>query len=632
MIFLNPASLLLLLLAGPIIIFYFLHRQPRPYKVSALFLWQAAQARPKSALYFLRTPLGLLLLQLLLLLLLSFGLANPVFYLTGAAAFQQVAIIIDGSASMQAISSGKTRYEEAVEQALALVRQAAAEQITVLQAQKRSKILSPLTKDKAAIIAKLKGSLPTFQGGPELSELIQLIKSQGELADFDRIFYLTDHRPQDEILKDLPVETILIAGAARNVGITSFAVRPNPERSLGYSVLVTVENFSEAKVATSLKVTADEETILETDIALEPYSRSSFSFPYRGLGRTRFVASLDVQDDLDYDNRRYFALLPAKKDLLWIGERNRFLEAAIAATGPFAFHYAQGGLRDAAELPAFQPDYSVYDLIIVNDTQLTFPIKGNILLVNSSYPPLVEVEENGEREALGEKAATSDELLGRQTFLQQALSVLRSHPILKNIEISDLKVSKIFGVKVAPKSEVIISSGGHPLLTLFEGDGLRLIFLGISLQASNLVLTVDFPILVRNMLSWLLPLVEAQGELEVGESISLDGLSPEIAIRDPEGKIHRLEGQLAFEETDLPGLYQVAAGDDLYYFAVNPPAAESQPSLATEVEGASGTSQASLLPQTPPKAAQKAKALWPYFSLGGLLVLLLELYYYERSL
>ena len=123
---LEPAGLLLALLAIPIILFYMLRLRRQEITVSSSMLWrQVVQDRQANAPWQKLRRNLLLYLQLLVLALLVLGLARP-FVLGANQTAGNLVIILDGSASMQAIDgadtgSGQTRFARAQAEAGALI-------------------------------------------------------------------------------------------------------------------------------------------------------------------------------------------------------------------------------------------------------------------------------------------------------------------------------------------------------------------------------------------------------------------------------------------------------------------------------------------------------------------------------
>ena len=624
MIFLSPMAIYLFGLAGIIITFYFLKQKVPQKPVSALFLWQKFTEKPKSALRFFWSSLFLLILQLLALALLVGALANPVFYIQ-ASGHKRIAILIDGSLSMQAKTVSKftssqvrksqmTRYDEAVAKAIEIINANPAAQITVIQAQAQSTILSPLSHKRSEAIEALRRSKPTFQGDARFKELLELLKSQAPIESFDKMVYLTDHSPKDELFLDLQIELLLVgaqpaAAPPLNVGITSFAVRRQPSRlaslqvdkltSGEYSVLVTLENFSSEKVVTPLKISANDEIVSEAEIVIEAEDRVNHELSYSGSAKL-FKAEISLEDDLEADNVRYFALPnPPKARILWLGDENPFLRAALSVLGEFEFQSA-----------ASPEKFSEYDLIVAYNARLTQSIEGNLFLINSELPHVVEFT-SADKELTEWSVKAAD------------------HVVLEGIDPDELFVAPFQKAKVSERGQVIVTaktdSDEYPLLYLYEDEKRRLVWLGLDLRYANSVLSLEFPILIKNMISWLLPWLYGETTLTIGDGIWGAGLALPIQMITPQGQIIKLNERKAFLETKLPGFYLLMAQDHLLTYAVNPPPLESDLRLGPPPP-AKKISEASM------PEFQVMNPLWPMLVLVGLLILILELYFYEPSL
>ncbi|MCR4404500.1 MAG: VWA domain-containing protein [Candidatus Acetothermia bacterium] len=581
MTFLSPWALYLFALAAVVVVAYFLRRRAEPYRVSALFLWQEIEARGRRALLFVRRSLWLLLLQLAALTLLILAIANPAYYSAGLSG--RLAIIIDGSASMQVSRGGVSRYELAVERALELLDSAAGE-LTLIQAQRRPRLLVPLTQEKRRAREALGSSRPTLEGDASLEQIWQLLQSQGPLADFSRIFYLTDH-PVRGAGESLPLEVIGLGEPAANLALSAFAIRPEPEPGSGYSVFVRAENYTDEPAEPVLTISADGAPIFSERIALAAHSGRALALSHPGpLPRTA-TAALEAGDDFPWDDRRYFAFPPLERRVLWLGRDDRFLRGALLAAGEFAI------TRD--------PGDGEFDLIVANGAEVPADLKGNILLVNASYPPLVQ-------------------LLGLEEISSPPRAA--AHPLLAGVEPGSLAVARAARASLPSGGEVLLSAAGLPLIYLKRLEAQRICFIAFDLRWSNLVLTVDFPILMKNLLGWLLPPLaggEALAYHEVGEPLPLETA---VEVTDPRGKTSRA-GEALIPE--LPGLYRLDSPRGSSYLAVNLAPAESEP--GEPLDAPSGSALAGL---THERSA--LRPLWEYLALGGLLALVLESIRHER--
>src|SRR3954449_9930115 len=117
----NPTALLWALLAVPIVIFYILKIRLRRVPVSTVIFWRQIfeEKKPRSLWQRLRHLLSLLV-QLALLLLLIFALAQP-FFAWEANEARRVVLVLDNSASMNATDVAPNRLARAQEAARRVV-------------------------------------------------------------------------------------------------------------------------------------------------------------------------------------------------------------------------------------------------------------------------------------------------------------------------------------------------------------------------------------------------------------------------------------------------------------------------------------------------------------------------------
>lgn len=515
MIFLNAWAFGLLGLAGAIALLYFLRRREERLTVSAIWLWQEEPERPRSALTLMRTKIWLLLMQWAALAALVFALAAPTLtqeFLGGGT----LAVIVDGSASMQTQEHEKTRYEQALTIAQKLIEDRRPSRLTVIQAQRSPKLLVPLTTERAQALSALQLSQPTLQSDAPMSTLIELVRSQGELESFDEIVYISDHAPTEEI----PMRWIPVGTTRKNVAITGFAARAMPEGSSGVTLWARVENLSLESVAGTLTFFADDREIFRELVALGPSESRSVEASFPKMFTGRFRASLTVSDDFVFDNERY-SVIPARPRLkiLWLGERNFFLERALDIF---------------AELQIYQDDTAAYDLALANNTHVSAPNASRFFLIQSSLEPLVR---------LTGSAVEPDPL----RILQP------SHPLVQHVRVEHLRPTKLHIAELTPAAHVLIQAGDRPVVALYSSESIRFVYLGIDLKSSPLVLTPSFPIFVQSAVRWLLPDFGISREQFVSEGLDAPGFREQGAVNlDPsESKINRFSdgGQTAPRES-----------------------------------------------------------------------------------
>lgn len=612
MIFLAGWALWLLSLGLIVAVIYFLKRQALPVPVSTLFLWQGIEQNPKSALRLHWTHLLGLFLQLLALAALISGLAHPVIY-TSARDGPTLAILIDGSASMRTLIApgGPTRYQAAVEAIVEFINSSPTAIITVIQAQDHSILLSPPTLDHAQLRRVLTNSEPTYQGNASPNELISLLQSQAPNG-FDRVVYFTDHPLAfDETALGWEVQLIGGEASPQNLALTRFSVREHPNRS-SYDLYVETWNSTDQAQHVPLVITADDQLIEQRWVELAPRQASSFVFNYGGTRVSRLTARLvtdTVRDDWADDNIRYASPpQPRPWKILWVGEGNFYLERFLRLSGQ----------ADLSTRPAWDDTIlaSDYDAILLNHMELPKPMSGRFLLLQSSAPPWVRAQE---------AVPTDDRGVGVEVKLD--------HPLLMGIEPKDWRLLRISEAQVDPRGVALLTVGEIPLLYLYETTGLRLVYLGADLGASNLGLSVDFPILMYRVLSWLAPRTEEDRNLEVGQELPLIGVPGPMRITDPQGR----SCVFTSEETRCglvgqPGFYELAHNGTVQIYAANTPSEESL-SLPTDASGSDLSLPTRRESSSLPMAERNVtRELWPYLLVAGILLLIVELLYFDRSL
>lgn len=474
MIFLQPWAWGLAALAVGVAALYFLRRREEEFRVSAIWLWRKEAERPRSALSFLWTNIGLLLLQLAALLGLIFALAMPLLSqeIVGGGG---LAVLIDSSASMQARDDRATRYERARALAIEQIERLKPQKIAVIQAQREPRLLVPLSEDRDAAIGALQRSQPSLQADAPWSALMQLLLGLGDPSQFTEILYLSDRPPEGmERMRWLPV-----GSSVPNLAITGFAARPLPESPTRLALWSRVENLSDGPLVGEFIIFADEREIFRRNISVKP--RSAQEIETQSATARRFVARLDVDDAFSPDNERYF-LLPAAKTLriLWLGERNFFLERALALYSQPRFEFLHT-LPAAGEAVASES----FDLVVANNVALPAVGSGRWLLINSSFESLVEIVRD-------------------LTVDTPVRWVEAAHPLLEHVQLAHLQPLRVRDVQLSSVVRPLAVAQNAALLAAHSSGAMRLLYWGASLQESAFVLTPSFPIFVQNALRWLL--------------------------------------------------------------------------------------------------------------------------------
>jgi hypothetical protein len=206
------------------------------------------------------------------------------------------------------------------------------------------------------------------------------------------------------------------------------------------------------------------------------------------------------------------------------------------------------------------------------------------------------------------------------------------HPLMRFLNMSNVRISKAKKFILPPGSRTILSSTAAPLIADLSRSGQQIAVIAFDLADSNWPLNLSFPLFVQNLVSWV-PRSQMIGEDSVptGSPLALMP-NPQLAsvtITRPDGQTRKVSldplRPVFFSETDLAGVYRVERGNDIEYHAVNlldrnesalTPADTLQMGQA-EVEGQRGR-------------IKQTRELWRWLLAGALVVLALEWWIYSR--
>jgi hypothetical protein len=436
----------------------------------------------------------------------------------------------------------------------------------------------PITEDHNEARQTLSASQPTWFGKGSAEALRGLLESQGGIAAFDRVVLLTD-RPLESPVPD--IEQVIFDGG-ENVAITAFTVRED-KSGQGVSAFVRIRNDMASHQQRLVRVSdAAHSTVLSAFIP--PGTAQTYTLPFPGSHGPSFTATLEPGDAFTADDVRYFTISrPLELRIRWVGEPNRYLEAALAAAMPVVL------------IP--REDKSPVDLTVACNAQLPPDTTGNILLAHAGLEGIVKT---GEDVPAGELSVESP-----------------NDPLLIDVDPLDFRVRVTPSVDAPESGTTVLALGEAPFLYQLEEDNRNLVLIASDLLRTNLPLTVDFSLLIRNIVGRFTPLPApiTYTWSVVGEPIQLDGYGAIAELEDPGGQKIVLPATANSFIPQVPGIYSLQAERGTYPLAANVDPAESEPpreSLAT------------VAAETGKERAQILYPLWSYLAWVGLFTLLLE--------
>jgi hypothetical protein len=581
--FLNPAALYGLFALPLLLIPYLVRRKPQRVIFSSLLLFaepaMRAGVRPMGRL---RLP-PIFFLQLLLLVLLILALGEPVFSVRTS----NIAIVLDNSASMQALEDQQTRFALAQEKARGLLAELGPAAkvdlyLTVPRLEKvRGATFGPA--DGAQIL----GALTPYDLADVPIDYQGVLGQMAKERKYDRVYLITDHPAsgQTDILR-----VITVGQPQDNLAIRSFDISHSSLVDSRLEATVEVVNFSakDERIKIVLRGSGVVLSSRELFVAAGKTAAATFAgFPPHPY----YEAEIDVRDALPLDNRR-FAVPPASQTLriLGISPRPQALNSLRSIPGV--------RLDLIAPQEYDKTDRSGYGLEIFHyATPAELPANPALFVLPPDNNPLADLE---------------------KPVSQPVISSWREpHPLTRYVNFSLFR--PVFTRPLRPRisGEAIIESPAGPLALATERRGVRYLVLGFDVLPYLGRENLPVSIFTLNLLDWFF---HGSGleQRATGEPLTFTPAQQGDFLLAPNaGKKPLSPGSKNFPATLFQGLYQVNRGTQRELFAVNldnKSESDLREPAAIELReaGSTGTNVSALF------------SIWPYLLMMSLLLLLIE--------
>jgi hypothetical protein len=479
-----------LLLAIPAILVLWVLRPRRPrVRVPSLLLWPASPAQRQAARPWQRLRQHpLLWLQVLAAALLALAAARP--FVPAGSAGRHLVVLLDASGSMRAqgdAPGAPDRFGAARAAVLDLARALGpGQEMTVIRLDEQPRVLVAGARGPAEVEAALAGQAPSFgpaDGAAALALAAGLTRGAAEwvlVSDGGVAFGEAARRPPGVAFRALAVAS----RPAANVAVTGLALREDSGR---LALQAGLRNTGPARAAGRLQLLAEGQVVGAREWQLEPGAETYLTWEdlpaltggTGGAAAPRWyearLAGVDPAGNaLEHDDRAWAApAAPDRPAALLVSPGNAFLERALGVHGQVrAFRAAPA---DWAGLAAAGTPYP----LTVLDRFWPEPLPaGSVLLVG---PPAGE------------------------EFRPQQVYPRGDHPLLRHVDWSEVRVAAARRLPADGGWEPVIDSDGGPLLAVRTAGRSRQAVLTFELSQSDLPLRPAFPVLMANLLDWLLP-------------------------------------------------------------------------------------------------------------------------------
>ncbi len=494
--FLSPLALLFGFLAIPIIALYLLRLRRRERRVSSVFLWRQVLRDLEANAPWQKLHANLLLfLQLLILAALVFALARPVFF-RDSEVQGDLFLILDTSASMQATDVAPTRFGAAQQKAMELVNKLPAGHVaSVILMGETPEVLVAQSSDREQLRKAIADAHPGT-GVANLDAALSLAASLAQEGGQSEAVVLGDGNASSVRFPDsmpFAVRHESIGTAANNLAVDAFSTR---RTATGLDGLARVSNYGSTAGAVSVQLYADGKLYDMREVEVSPDKDSVVQWSNLP-GAALFEVRLVPGDIFPLDDQAWaVGSSGAQARALLLTRGNRFLENALSL---------QVGLELALATPESFVGQGDYDLWIFDGfLPQTLP-QGAVFIL---APPPGSV-------SWGAAAPAPVEGLRQE-----------DSELLRYVDLSEVHIREALPLQPPPEAKVLLESDQGCLVAVWEEPHRRVAAFAFDLHDSDLPLQPTFPILVQNLVSWLLPGLGSGFSVRPGDVVDVP-VSPE---------------------------------------------------------------------------------------------------------
>ncbi len=481
MTFANPIFLWSLLSLIPLAAIYLLKVRPNRKPTTAYFLWQDIfQERRSNSLFQKLRDLFSLLLMMVAFLAVAFALAKPVWQADDQ---KDLVLVIDNTASMNAIDSLSTRLDLAKKAASEIVESLGGTQrCSIATVSDRVRYISNLTdnpRDLLEAIAKIQPTEIPFRDGALNEFALSETKDTAPSNDETRVQTAakTTWRTiliSDGLVADIPdsLELLQVGGSAGgNVGIVASDIQRLPGKDRASALIQLASSFdAPVEVEIELSVGEPDNVVKIIPTTVQPGINKALVFELENAPQGRWLVKLvTATDALKSDNRAFLVLHPVKPIPIRVAAEERFFyeNSVLAFSGA-------GGLLQ---------------LVTTGGQMLVGQGELGIQLGESAPDDFLAFRPAGQSPWWSEVGDEIEVKLPRATD--------EDHPVIRHIDVTSIPFVGARRVTLSPAAEILVrAEDDTPLIWRMSQAGKSAVVVNLDPLDSNFYFSAWFPVLV----------------------------------------------------------------------------------------------------------------------------------------
>lgn len=503
MSFYNPLALCGLLAVPVLIFIYIIKNRYVEQVVSSTYIWTLSEKFLKRRLP-INKLVGILslILQILMVIFISFGMARPVFTIKNAA--YDYVFVLDASASMNMEQDGKTRFESAKSKIYDIIDDSIkGSTYTVILADGHCTALYGELDDKELALRLLKDAKPSYMED-DLSESIKKAQEIFNVNNACHIYVLTDR----EIEETNNIEYINVREDVENYSLVSF------DATMGKDTITVNGELISHITATKLNVALyldDEKVAVKSVEVTEAGVPTAFVMETELKIFKTVKVVIENKDSLADDNE--IILYDVSQDnsfsVLVVSEKPFFLEQV--------FKSCAGSTVETVNPKDYSSVTKAYDLYVYDSyTPEWLPTYGAVWFFN----PLQTIEKSGF--VLQEKV--TEEVDIKLEYSNSTQTTIRK--LTEGLFREPVSVKTYQRVKLYKSFNILATSGSYP--AIFAGindNGNRQVVFNFDVHDSDIAVNHDFVILTNNLVKYLFPTDLEENLYYVGDVLEINVLS-----------------------------------------------------------------------------------------------------------